>query len=245
MTVGSIANDGKLVYKILSNETAGIGDNSYADGNGFVEGTSVSGVVIIPKQIGNYKITTILKYATRNCHKITKLILPRTLTTLTDASITVMGGIKELVIPASVTTIGNRIDTFYYLKIFIFERESKLTSIGSYFLQKSYEITELILPSSIQSIGENFLYNCTKIRSITYCGSFSFSSISNSFADCPNIKNVYVTSDYPSSSFGGINVILQEYDQCYTKHVRGTCQRKANYWFKLNILIINILIISY
>ena len=241
MTVGSVSNDGTFVYKILTSDTAGIGNDCYIDGNGFVKGTAVSGVVIIPKQIGDYKITTILKYATHCCNKITKLILPRTLTTLEDASITVMSGIKELVIPASVTTIGNLIDTFYHMKRLFFERESKLISIGTCFLQYSYEIIELILPSSIQSIGANFLYKCTKIRSITYCGSNDFSLISNFLVDCPSIKSVHVTSDYPSSSFGGKDKTLQKYDQCYTKYSPKTCQRKLNYWLKPNIFIIHLL----
>lgn len=242
MTINSVHNDGKLVYTILTDKTAAIGENNYKDGNGFVEKTNVSGAIIIPKQIGEYTITTIITYATRNCHKITKLILPRTITTLNDASLSTITNIKELIIPASVTKFGNRIDAFSKLKRFIFERESKLTSIGTHFLQLSYKITELILPSSVQSIGEYFLYDCTQIRTITYCGSSNFSGVQNCFMNCGKLNAIFVTSDYLSLLFGGRRISFS--NQCYTKNDRKTCQKKANYWFKPNILYITILLIN-
>ena len=73
MTANNIQNDGTFVYNILSNDTAGIGDKSQRDGNGFVQGTGVSGVVEIPRYIGDYRITTLHYCSLRNCNKITKL----------------------------------------------------------------------------------------------------------------------------------------------------------------------------
>ena len=49
--MSSLLNDGFFVITTLDSETAGLGDGTKTDGNGFVQKTSVSGHVKIPPYI--------------------------------------------------------------------------------------------------------------------------------------------------------------------------------------------------
>ena len=54
--------------------------------------------------------------------------------------------------------IGNLIDYFSNLVEFKFEENSRITSIGEYFLQHCPKLETFTLPSSLSSLGKNIGY---------------------------------------------------------------------------------------
>jgi len=111
--MSKIKNNGVFVYTVLTSTTAGLGDASTDDGNGFVLKNEISGVVKIPSYIDGYMITELLYRSIRNCPKITRLILPKNLEVINSVSLTMVQGISELVFPASLVKIGDRCDVFF------------------------------------------------------------------------------------------------------------------------------------
>ena len=126
-----------FVYTILSedNKTAKLGDDSRANGNGFVQQIHVIGKIVIPNDMDGYRIISIATYAFRLCSKITELKLPNTLLTIQNAGVSDIDSIKKLVVPASVISIGTRLDYFRDLIYFEFEKGTRIESIGLGFLQ--------------------------------------------------------------------------------------------------------------
>ena len=210
---------GKFVYTVISDTTAGLGTGIQgSDGNGFAEATSVSGEITIPSSFGQYKLISILTYATRNCNKITKLVLPDTLIKLEFASLTEISGLKEVRIPASVTTISGNNDCYRNARRIVFESGSKLTQLGENFMRYSPYIKEVVLPYSIKTIGSYFAQGCTGLKRVYFCGSDAdFSSIADAFDNCPNKAkiNIFVSYDYKGTSFGGFSVLTKTFSQCF------------------------------
>lgn len=221
-------NDGFFVYKFLTDDTAGLGDDTADDGNGFVQKTAVSGVVVIPEYFQNHRITEIMWHATRYCNSITKIKLPKTLTTINDASLTTMNGLKEIIIPASVTEIKERCDCFENLKRFVFEPGSRLKTIGECFLQYSKKLTELVLPSTVTSIGAFFLCSCANIRVVSYCGTADLSGMTDAFSGCNNYQSVIVSREYPKDLFGSKSVTVKDFSQCFLQGKKITCMCNKN-----------------
>ena len=236
-----IRNDGKFVYKIINegDKTAKIGDESEDDGNGFVEKTNISGIIIVPEFINNYKIISLGNYAFRECNKITKIILPRTLIEIKSQSLTTVRNIKSLVIPASVTTIGNRMDWFNNLIHFRFEEGTRITIIGDYFLQNCWKLEKFEIPSCITSIGSYLTYQCNVLKTIYYCGLNTFDNITNAFNECPEFIQVIVTMEYPASLFGQKSTSIQEFYNCHNTETCPTVfiKRKINFQFFIFIFI--------
>ena len=94
------------------------------------------------------------------CNKIETLVLPERTSTIGTASLAGMSGLKNLTIPASVTSIGERAFTLCdQIQNLTFVKEgSQLESIGNYAFydsngSKGIKVTTLSLPDSLKSIG--------------------------------------------------------------------------------------------
>ena len=213
---------GKFVYKIIDDKTAGFGTgNTSSNCNGFTERGDVSGYVVIPCFIENYRITRLLSFSVRNCNNITKIKLPNTLTSIEYGALTCLSGIKEVTIPASVVSIADNNDALVSVRSFKFEKESRLKTIGAYFIRRSPYIEEITLPSSVVSIGSYFAEDCASLKRVSYCGSTAFSSIASAFDKCTNQIDVFVSYEYTAASFGGKSITKKTYDVCcgaYEKH---------------------------
>lgn len=79
-----------FIYTVLdeSLRTATFGTgNRNVDGNGFVKGTLISGIVRIPDTMNNYKIISLSTCSLRACHLITEITLPNSLVSLDSVSL--------------------------------------------------------------------------------------------------------------------------------------------------------------
>jgi hypothetical protein len=236
---------GIFVYTKLDSTTCGLGTgNTNINGNGFVNKTETKGDVNVPSYLVGYRVVSILTYATRSCHLITKFVLPNTITTLELAAFTWMEGLKEVVFPASITTIKSNNDFYTNAEKIYFEKGTKVTTIGAYFIRYSHAVKEIVIPSSVQSIGSNFAEYCSNLMYISFCGSKDFSVISNAFLGCTNFLYALITNDYKGNLFGGKRVVvklsnncLPLKDRCYThKYVNSWSMTSCYYFVAIHLL---------
>ena len=206
---------GNFVYTEIDSKNVALGDDSKENCNGFVDSEKAVGHVTIPDYIQGKRLTQLKYGSLRRCDYITKLTLPSSIVTLDEVSVTCLYGINELVIPASVITIGHRIDTFTFITKFVIERDSRLQTIGEYFLQKSPLLKDVVIPSSVISIGSHFCEDCTNLKHIIFCGKTDFSSISSAFINCNKFEKAIVSKDYPKTSFGGKSVEAMDFRKCF------------------------------
>jgi hypothetical protein len=214
-------DNGRFVYTVIKGtETAGLGTGDRSvDGNGFVEKTAISGEVVIPNSINNYRIVSLLEFSVRNCNQITKLVLPDTLLTLEYGALTILAGIQELRFPASITTIKDYNDCYTNANKIVFERGSRCTSIGIGFCRYSIKVEELTIPSSVRSIASLFAQGCSGLKRVYYCGNEGdFSLIQNVFNGCQNTIDVFVSYEYNGTSFGGKSIIRKAFSECFNPH---------------------------
>ena len=165
------------------------------------------------------------------------MTLPRSLSYLEDASLTCLGGIKEIIFPASIIYLGNRIDTLSIATKVIFERGSRLETIGEYFLLNSRQLKEITIPSSVVSIGKHFLTNCTKLEQIMFCGKTDFSGLAESFEKCNNLKSTIVSKEYNGTQFAGKSIEIKDFNECFPVFRFPTIEIQFNLRLKIFVYI--------
>lgn len=230
---------GIFVYTPYEDKTAGFGTGIISEsenGNGFVEKTNVAGVVKIPEYMNGYRIIKILSYSIRCCALITKLILPCSLTSLEYGSITVLPGLTELFFPASIIVIGDCIDVFANAERVFFEKGSRVTQIGAWFLRISPKLKEFSIPPFVEIIGKGLFQGNTGLKKLSYCGTTDFSSITQSFEQCSELKSVFVSHEYSGSVFGIKSVTIVSFNQC--DHGPILCRTKVCHSKSVNSFLV-------
>ena len=104
--------------------------------------------------------------------------------------------ITEIVIPSSVTSIGNEAfkDCYRLTSITI---PSSVTSIGNYAFFFCDSLTSITIPNSVTSIGNKAFSNCKNLTSITIPNSVT--SIGNkAFSNCKNLTSITIPSSVTS-----------------------------------------------
>ena len=209
-----ILNDATFVIIKVTDTESYLGDDSALDGNGFVAKTQIAGDIVIPSKILGYTITGLKKCATRYCDLITSIKLPNTMTHLEEAAFTACRGLKTVIFPASIEIVEAKNDYFTTATKIYFEENAKVKNIGSGFLQHCYELNEFVFPPSVQSIGSNSFASCPNLKQISFCGSADLSLVSNPFQESYSQLIVLVTKSYTGSTFGGHSIIIVPFQIC-------------------------------
>ena len=108
---------------------------------------SYKGTIIIPETITHnnitYSVTSIGKYAFRDCSGLTSVTIPNSVTSIGESAFDYCSGLSSVIIPNSVTSIGEG----------VFFGCSGLTSVT--------------IPNSVTSIGEFAFESCSGLTSVT------------------------------------------------------------------------------
>lgn len=103
-------------------------------------------------------------------------------------------GLKSIIIPASVETIGQ--SCFSYcsaLESVTFEEGSKLSSIAGDAFYRCVKLLSITIPASVETIGESCFNLCATLNSVTFEEGSKLSSIANSaFIKCSSLQSITI-----------------------------------------------------
>ena len=169
-----------------------------------------SGEVIIPESIiydgANYIVTSIGDYAFRDCSGLTSITIPNCVTSIGYAAFYGCSSLTSITIPNSVTSIGDYAfgtchgltsvhisDLEAWCKIFFGNSSSNPLYYSHHLYMNSSEITNLVIPNSVTSIGNYAFYGCISLSSVTIPNSVT--SIGNyAFYGCSGLTTITIGS---------------------------------------------------
>ena len=98
-------------------------------------------------------------------------------------------GIESILIPASVTSIGNYTFEFSGLKTVTFESGSRLTELNKTLFHGCSQLESVTLPDSLEIIGEEAFRECAALKTITIPGTVSTIK-KQAFYNCTGLESV-------------------------------------------------------
>ena len=111
--------------------------------------------------------------------------------------------IKDLIIPSSVTSIGD--NTFIGCSLTSVTIPNSVTSIGENAFKNCSSLTSVIIPNSVSSIGNTAFSGCSSLTSVTIPNSLN-SIFAETFSGCSSLTSVIIPNSVTSiggSAFSG------------------------------------------
>lgn len=98
---------------------------------------------------------------------------------------------RTIAMPASVTSIGTEAFKMSKITNITFDSNSQITSIPDGMFEDCTELTSIIIPTSVRTIGDNAFKNCSRLASVTFQNNSRLVSIgSYAFAHCTDLSNI-------------------------------------------------------
>lgn len=190
-----------ITYEITTND------------RGFKEATitgcdaSIKGVYELPSGIEGASVKVIGANAFDECEGLLGLLIPSTVTTIGDSAFR-NSGLRFFYMPDSVKTLGGAV--FYYAPLHYIRFSNSITSIPSGFCGRSEELTEIIWPKSLTSIGSNAF---TFLKLDTLYIPSGVTTLSGSAFWEGEFKNIYIPKSLKqlSGAFGYCNDVTDIY----------------------------------
>ena len=151
-----------------------------------------TGAVNIPSSVTydgkTYSVTSIGDYAFRECSSLTSITIPNSVTTIGDDAFSLCSGLKKVIVPDIAAwcniSFGNyAANPLYYAK--------------HIFSDENTEITDLVIPNSVTSIGSCAFCGCSGLTSITIPNSVT-SIGSSAFSGCSGLTSITIPNSVTS-----------------------------------------------
>ena len=175
---------------------------------------SYSGSVVIPEEVTfenrTRKVTSIGERAFEYCWRMSSITIPGSVTSIGERAFSSCSGLSSITIPSSVTSIGNNAfsscnslnsvhisDLEAWCKIFFGNISSTPLFYANHLYVNESEITNLVIPNSVTSIGDYAFSSCSGLTSVTIPGSVT--SIGNgAFSYCSGLTSVTIPGSVTS-----------------------------------------------
>lgn len=179
--VGNTQTELVIPYKIngVKITTLFSGSNDYPVS--ILNGNSTITKVIIPKSV-----TTLGRGAFLSCRTLTSIDIPNSVTSIGDYAFVACSGLKSINIPNGVTSIGEEVfNGCSGLKLI--NLPNSVTIIGRDAFLGCTSLTSINIPNSVTSIGNGIFDGCSGLKSL-YCEQNSYAE---TYAKGKNIPIVY------------------------------------------------------
>ena len=134
------------------------------------------------------------------CDSLSEIVIPSSVTSIGNGAFAVCRSLSEIVIPSSVTSIGKSAFSFCdsLSEIVI---PSSVTSIGDYAFSDCRSLSEIVIPSSVTSIGDRAFSDCRSLSEIVIPSSVT--SIGDyAFLGCRSLSEIVISSSVTSIGKG-------------------------------------------
>ena len=131
-----------------------------------------------------------------SCSSLSEIVIPSSVTSIGDSAFSSCSSLSEIVIPSSVTSIGDgAFSSCSSLSEIVIP--SSVTSIGDFAFYCCDSLSEIVIPSSVTSIGDSALYRCDSLSEIVIPSSVT--SIGDSaFSWCSSLSEIVIPSSVTS-----------------------------------------------
>ena len=134
---------------------------------------------------------------------LSEIVIPSSVTSIGNSAFSDCSSLSEVVIPSSVTRIGDSA-FFYCSSLSNIVIPSSVTSIGDSAFFYCCSLSEVVIPSSVTSIGNSAFSNCSSLSEVVIPSSVT--SIGDSaFSNCSSLSEVVIPSSVTSIGVGAFS----------------------------------------
>ena len=134
---------------------------------------------------------------------LSEIVIPSSVTSIGNSAFSDCSSLSEVVIPSSVTRIGDSV--FWYCRTLSdIVIPSSVTSIGDSAFFYCSSLSNIVIPSSVTSIGDSAFFYCSSLSEVVIPSSVT--SIGNSaFSNCSSLSEVVIPSSVTSIGVGAFS----------------------------------------
>ena len=214
-----------LTSVTIGNSVTSIGDYAFRNCSGLTSITIPNSVTSIGSNafyycygltsvtIGN-SVTSIGEDAFRGCSGLTSVTIPNSVTSIGNYAFRDCSNLTSITIPNSVTSIGEDAfrgcfgltsvhitDIAAWCKIRFFDSDSNPLYYAHHLFMDGKEITDLVIPNSVTSIGSHAFARCSGLTSVTIGNSVT-SIGEDAFRGCSGLTSVTIPNSVTSIGSG-------------------------------------------
>ena len=127
---------------------------------------------------------------------LSEIVIPSSVTSIGNSAFSYCSSLSEVVIPSSVTSIGDSA-FFYCSSLSNIVIPSSVTSIGDRAFEDCSSLSEVVIPSSVISIGNSAFSNCSSLSEVVIPSSVTRIGDS-AFFYCSSLSNIVIPSSVTS-----------------------------------------------
>ena len=180
---------GDIQYGLRDDLTAYV-----SDANSGIKTANIPEKITYEKK--DYTVTSIGRYAFRQCSNLASVDIPNSVTYIGDQAFYNCSSLASVDIPNSVTYIGDQ--AFYNCSsLASVVIPSSVTSIGRYAFSWCSSLASVVIPNSVKSIGDCAFSDCRSLASVVIPNSVK--SIGDcAFSDCRSLASVVIPNSVKS-----------------------------------------------